>query len=161
MIAPVKPYRNFGFEQDVGDTDPVTSEDIDDCTYACPFAREVNNMRLLEHVQEFGMNVIGKLGFLIGIVVENVQFPSKLAKGDKKRDIRKVHSKCIQGASDARSGCHLSGMRREITILRWKFGFMEEEMLGGGRGAKPVPQLFRNAVQCLFELLPRFCGVVG
>jgi hypothetical protein len=33
-------------------------------------------------------------------------------------------------------------MRREITILRWKFGFMEEEMLGGGTRRETSPSAF-------------------
>jgi hypothetical protein len=58
MIAPVKPYWYFGFKQDVGDIGPATIENIDDGAGACPFARKVNNVRFLEHVQEFGMKII-------------------------------------------------------------------------------------------------------
>jgi hypothetical protein len=63
MIAPVKPHWDFSFEQDIGDTGPATRKDIDYSPNACPSAREVNNVRFLEQVQEFGMNIIGACPF--------------------------------------------------------------------------------------------------
>ena len=58
MIAPVKPHWYVSFEQDLRDTDPATSEDIDDGAGACLFTRKINDVGFLEHVQEFRMNTI-------------------------------------------------------------------------------------------------------